>query len=520
MSSRRRQPRVSDLYAALIEVLTPDGVQASSWELFQGAIFGRDSEQVALDLLPWNKSVAERVIFSLVRLQGKANNEITEEEPGRIHHEYRHLYVGGKKIGKRQQELLTELSCWWGGNDKEMIYYGSVDATPQLVRLIAAFCLHYGNELLEAEFVHRNGRVMTIKDSLLEAVAWICKRLEASDLGFLEFKRSNPKGIMWQVMRDGQLSYLHEDGTLANANAPIASLEVQALAYDALLYASELLIDELPDKAKHWHDLAQTLQKNVFEKFWIDKNCFFAMAIDRDKNNTPRLLTTYTSVPAELLVTRIFDSLSEEEKKNYIGSIVEAMYGPDFLSDVGIRSRALRHASLLPHWDYQGSNVSWVVTTNVFALGLRRQGFYELAEDMENRMLNGATIAEEYLEYFFVDENGHVLYQHIDDSERAGQERIVIGTNQPENTQAWTVSALLGALLRKEDPAELFPLHTPAVWQKTIENSIFENNPKTLQLNYTEASEYAIPNRSRYYVDKSKGKNQEESLLRKLGYIE
>ena len=140
-----------DLFNALLELITPDGIQASSYELYQGAIFGRDSERVALDLAPWLPSLSSRVIFSLIRLQGLNTNSVTEEEPGRIHHEYRHLFVGGKKIGPHQQQLLKELSEKWGGTEKEMIYYGSIDATPQLVRLVATHCRHFGSEILNEE---------------------------------------------------------------------------------------------------------------------------------------------------------------------------------------------------------------------------------------------------------------------------------------------------------------------------------------------------------------------------------
>jgi len=275
--SRLRNEKISlpELFGALMAVTTPDGIQASTWDLYHGAIFGRDSEHVALDLVPWIPSISDRVIFSLIRFQGSKSDVITEEEEGRIHHEYRHLFVGGKKVGLAQEKLLQQLSSIWGGSDKEMIYYGTVDATPQLVRLVAQHCRYYGPSILETEFIHRNGQVRTVKESVLLALSWIVKRIESSSLHLLEFQRTNPNGIRWQVMRDGVLAYMHKNGDLANSNAPIASLEVQALAYDALVLGGELFISQIPEQAKKWQEIAQALQKSVFERFWMKDQNFF-----------------------------------------------------------------------------------------------------------------------------------------------------------------------------------------------------------------------------------------------------
>jgi glycogen debranching enzyme len=513
-----RTATILDLFESLMQLLTPDGVQASTWELYQGAIFGRDSERVALDLLPWFENVSLRVIFSLIRYQGMGDNDITEEEVGRIHHEYRHLFVGGRKVGPIQQQLLRELSERWGGSDKEMIYYGTVDATPQLVRLIAAHCRLHGKGILQEEFIHRNGTVRTVKDSLLAAIRWTVTRIEQSDLGLLEFKRRNPRGLRWQAMRDGSIAYLHANGDLANANAPIASLEVQGLAYDALLYGAELLQEELPDEAKKWVHLAHSIQATTLKRFWIPEENFFAMAIDRDPKGDPRLVSTISSVPAELLETRIFDSLEGKKRDQYISAIIKQMYGPDFLTDVGIRSRALRYHQLVPLWDYQGSKVSWVVTTNIFALGLRRQGFPDLAMDMENRMLNGVNLAGSMLEYFYVDINGRVNYHNY--SEKADGREIIVGTNIPENTQAWTVSALLGILLRRERAKDVFPSVVTEHWQRQTELSILEKiRPVKLLENEEELTE-ALPEISSAYVNKEEGSRIEREFLERFGYKE
>jgi hypothetical protein len=174
---------------------------------------------------------------------------------------------------------------------------------------------------------------------------------------------------------------------------------------------------------------------------------------------------------------------------------------------------------LLPLWDYQGSNVSWVVTTNIFSRGLLRQGFVELSEDMDARMLNGANIAQQYLEYFFVDNEGHVQYHHIDEPSQESHHLTVIGTNRPETTQAWTVSALLAATLRRTADEKTFLTIEPSYWQKKIEVEVLQSTPKTVALGTEEEILNTYPSPAQYYVDRHLGQQREIEVLKNYGVL-
>ena len=63
------------------------GVYASMGPNYQFAIFGRDSLEVADDLLETEKALATEIILLLAHLQGVETNVVTEEEPGKIHHD-------------------------------------------------------------------------------------------------------------------------------------------------------------------------------------------------------------------------------------------------------------------------------------------------------------------------------------------------------------------------------------------------------------------------------------------------
>src|SRR5476651_1146319 len=69
------------------------GVYASSDRLFRGAVFGRDSLEVAEDLMYIKPRLVEKIILTMASLQGEDNNEANEEEPGKIIHEYRTPHI-------------------------------------------------------------------------------------------------------------------------------------------------------------------------------------------------------------------------------------------------------------------------------------------------------------------------------------------------------------------------------------------------------------------------------------------
>src|SRR6185312_2476053 len=102
------------------------------------------------------------------------------------------------------------------------------------------------------------------------------------------------------------------------------------------------------------------------------------VGMDRDNNGSPRQINTLTSGPAELLQTRIFDTLSPSEKEKYVGGIVETIYSPQFLADIGIRCRATTHTQLVPFFDYHGTSAVWFKETFAVLNGFRKQGFVEL----------------------------------------------------------------------------------------------------------------------------------------------
>jgi len=426
------------------------GLYGSAGELFSDAVFGRDSVEAAEDLLHLRPDIAAEVILTLGRLQGTVDAapgpHSNEEQVGKIHHEHRSLFVASRRISPRSQELLEMLSAMWGGTPEALTYYGSVDATPLYVRLIGRFCAAYGTGILDHPLLNRDRRETTVRDSLEAAVDWVTRQLEASPLGLLEFCRTNPRGIPFQAWKDSGTSYIHSDGRVADYMQPIASVEVQGYAYDALRVAARLL----PEQAERCLHLAEGLWRGLVERFWMQDQGYFAMGLDRDPQGRPRQIESRSSNAALLLSSTVFDDLPD--RQGYIEGLVRNVYSPNFVTDVGVRCRSLAEDDLVDFQDYHGTWANWQKDGYDVAYGLERQHFVRLAEQLYVRLLNGVNVAGAPVEFLYVSPDQQVHYDFADRDLVSAHPRQIHGTNRPEPMQTWTVTAML-AIKSRQSPS-------------------------------------------------------------------
>ncbi len=422
------------------------GVYASLGVHFENAIFGRDSLQVAEDLMSTRQILVLHIIRTLASLQGVKFDPKSEEEPGKIHHEYRSKIFNGQPIPEVSLNIMKRLQQSWGDETSDtMRYYGSYDATPLYIRVVGAYVEHYGQEFLDEVYESLDGQ-KRISDSLYAATTWLVGKIESSPWLLLEFKRLNKEaGIINQAWKDSDTSYLHTDGNLANHDGGIASIELQGYAYDALIIASKL-VARSDSERKSWLELAGQLQQQTLERMWMDQSKFFAQGLDRSPENQTRRIQTLTSNPGLLLDSGLLSDLPPEQHRQYVDGIIAMITGPEFMTPVGIRSRALIHRQMPGFIDYHGSYTVWPKEAYAVARGLRRFGQTELSAQLNARILNGVMRSGEFSEFFYVNDDGQVWY----DQEVAIKhfQSIGLGTHiaTPESGQAWTISAVLGIL--------------------------------------------------------------------------
>lgn len=434
-------------YLRIVEAADNWGVYASNGPNFKFAVFGRDSLVVADDLVGTHKDLVADIILVLAKLQGVTTNDDNEEEPGKIHHEFRQREYSGIVIPDYSLGILNNLQKLWGNEGFDsMVYYGSYDSTPLYVRLVCKYVEYYGDNILNVSYVGRDNQRRTIKDSLKFAVGWIVYKLNESPMGLLEYKRINPHGIENQSWKDSRTGYLRRDGSMPNFNKGVASIEIQGYVYDALVLAAKY-VSQNDEQSSYWLSLASEISDKVLGWFWMDDEHFFAQGLDYDENDKRQQLDTITSNGALILNSQIIKDIRPIERDFFIEKIAEMIFSEQFITDSGIRSRALKHESIPGFIDYHGTYTIWHKETNEVAKGLRNYGLNGLAGELEKRIISSVLKSGEFDEFLYVDVNSTVWYDKLEAihyfSFRSPGGNLPI----PEPGQAWTISAVYRIIL-------------------------------------------------------------------------
>jgi glycogen debranching enzyme len=421
--------------------------------------FGRDSLRVSIDLLPMYPKLLRATIISLAELQGVTFHDGREEQPGRIIHEER---TPDDPVAQR----LTAERGW------EWPYYASVDATLMFIHAIRLYTdqAANGKSLLETTYVGRDNQTRTIKDAMENSLRWIDFKRAENPHGFVEFRSPLPKGIENQVWRDSWDSYSHADGKLANRFQPIASIEVQQLAYDACLDAADIYEEYYGDgeRASELRTEAEEIRAKTIEHFWVnEKGGYFALGIDRDDEGNMRQLKIRTSSMGHLLNSRILEG---DDMRPYVEALVYQLFTPEMLNVSGIRTLATDEVRFRPG-AYQNGSV-WAWETMFIADGLRRHGFFRLAQNLATRVHNVIQVTQRFPEYVRGDDhpspriNPRVVDLYDDDRDRINRVE-----QPPQEVQAWTVAAAL----KLEYYSGREPEFVPEPWVLEYEESIIEN---------------------------------------------
>lgn len=434
--------------ASLALETTAESAIAPQHHLYE-ALFGRDSLRVALDMLPLYPKLTRVTLLALAKLQGTRHNASKEEEPGRIPHEVR---ADDDPIAI---ELTKERGWGWP-------YYGSVDATPEFIRTIAAYCREApeGVDILLESYTNKDGERSTIETALTAAVDWILWRTSQNPEGLLEYKAAIPQGIENQVWKDSWDAYFHKDGSIASHEKGIASIEVQRLAYDALLDAADLYDQPIiaqPMYAQELRTAARRLKKAIFTHFWVEeKGGFFALGTERSENNTLTPLAIRTSNMGHLLHSRLLEG-EDPRQKRFREAIVRHLFSPQMLTPSGIRTLASDEVRFRPGAYHNGS--VWLWDTHFIAKGLRRHKYFKLAETLSERLFRIVDTTMSFPEFVRGDNAATpTVNDRIVDVWDSTYNRVNRIEQPPQQVQAWSVAAILAlkhyARVRHKQPTQ------------------------------------------------------------------
>lgn len=302
-----------------------------------GTLFGRDSVITAMQMLAYDYRLAKDTLRILSRYQGQNENEFTDEQPGKILHEYR--------TGELAQT----------GRIPHTPFYGTIDATPLFLILVGQYCRWSG----DLAFFHE------IRHNVEAALEWMQTYGDTNNDGFLDYESSVSRGLINQGWKDAGNSILNAKGQLPKP--PITVVEFQGYAYRAKLEIAELL--ELCGETEPADQLrreAKELKADFHNRFWMKAENTFAMGFDGDKH----LLDVVSSNPTHCLWTEMIDEqYAQKMRKRY--------FEPDIYSGWGVRTLSSKEIGYNPVGYHLGT--VWPHDNAFFVAGLKRYGYREEA---------------------------------------------------------------------------------------------------------------------------------------------
>ncbi len=322
-------------------------------------VFGRDSLLTAWMTLMADPSLARGVLETLARFQGQDVRDDTEEEPGKILHEIR--FGGAGDLSLR------------GGQ----VYYGSVDATPLFVMVLAELRRWDPDDALVERLLPAADR----------ALAWIEQHGDVDGDGFVEYRRRSERGLVNQGWKDSWDAVRHVDGELAGT--PIALCEVQGYVYAAYVARAYLALEAGDDAGfVRYRDKALDLRRRFNEAFWLDEEGWFALALDGDK----RPVRALASNMGHCLWTGIIEPERAEQ-------VAARLVGPELFSGWGIRTLGASMAAYNPVSYHNGS--VWPHDNALCAAGLARYGYTDAAHQVIRGQLDAAAAHQDRLPELF-----------------------------------------------------------------------------------------------------------------------
>lgn len=312
------------------------------------ALFGRDSLLASFMSLLLDPSLAKGTLLTLADFQGTKVEAASEEEPGRILHEVRLGATAGLALG---------------GSG---VYYGTVDATPLFVVVLAELS-RWGLD---------DAAVRQLVPAADRAIRWMEEYGDLDGDGFIEYQRKTEKGLRNQGWKDSGDGINFADGTLAEP--PIALCEVQGYAYAAYI-GRALLATAAGDPATAASCVAKasTLKQAFNDQFWLADRGYFAIALDKDKKPVDAL--------ASNMAHCLWAGIVDEDKAAHVA---EHLMSPEMFTGWGIRTLASNMGAYNPASYHNGS--VWPHDNAIAVAGLMRHGFVDEARKVAYSLLEAA----------------------------------------------------------------------------------------------------------------------------------
>lgn len=451
-------PGVVDAYEAL-KTKNGMGIYTSNGAFYNHTFFGRDNAMAAKFVTDFDHEVTKKVIIALASMQGTKKDDVTQEDIGRIHHEYRDMRTW--KGDCTERTVLRFFLSRWGGNDRQLLTYYALDSTALYIRLVNKYISRIDKAFLQHNIVNQNEDRYNIRESVARAADWICSQLDDKD--HMVSRRPNKWSLPYQTFQDSTTAFVRTNGQLANFHKEISYTEIQAFAIDALEDASHILSDHR--NRGHWRDTAKRMRKVLMSDYWNESEQYFGSAIDVNG-----LVDMPTIAAGWTLNNSFWEDVDDETYRLRLTSIVTRLFSDDFLTSVGLRTRSLNSPQPLPGVvEYHGRLSVWPMFTFMVVEGLRRHRLHRLAEQLENRLINGINASGSFDEFFVIDGGGHMLKSMPGTRAKVSVDAQML----PEKNIAFTVIPSMVLAYRAANSKHVWP-KPHDTWRLQLEDDILK----------------------------------------------
>jgi glycogen debranching enzyme len=348
---------VEDMASLRIEVA--DGYVLAGGVPWFLTVFGRDSLLASWMSLPVDPDLAATTLRHLARSQATTYDLATDAEPGKVVHEERRG-VAAQRWHER--------------------YYGSVDATPLFVMLLAEHARWTGDDSVARE----------LEGAARAAVGWILSRTEEDELGLLSFWRRAERGLDIQSWKDSADS--QRDSMGRAATGLVRPIEAQGYAVAALRAAARLASTVWDDDVigSEWSAAARLIERRTIEHAKVElptarlqgaedprNGGFLAQAVD----SAGQPVDSFCSNPGHLLWT---DAVADPWMRTHI---IEQLLSEQLDSGWGIRTMSTLDLAYDASSYHRGS--VWPHDTAICIAGIARYDRPRAAE-LARRLLEAA----------------------------------------------------------------------------------------------------------------------------------
>ena len=332
-----RSPRFNDWLdqsradVALLTTDLPTGPYPYAGTPWFSTPFGRDGIIAAWQMLWLDPSLAKGVLTYLAMRQATATSAFMDAAPGKIMHETR----------RGEMAALGEVPFG--------LYYGGVDTTCLFVALAGAYA-------------RRTGDLDTIRrlwPNLIAATGWMRDHGDIQNNGLIAYQRAAETGLSNQGWKDSEDSIFHSDGRFPKG--PVALLEVQGYAFSAWQAMADLGRRLGEAEADEWEARAEAVRALVEDRFWMEDEQFYAVALDGD------------GAPCRAIASNaghlLFSGLPSPERAR---AVTKRLLSAEFRSGWGVRTLATGQPRFNPMSYHDGS--VWPHDTAFAVAGMARYG--------------------------------------------------------------------------------------------------------------------------------------------------